>query len=233
MQIRVQVWDRAIRAYHWLLVLALPASWLTAEAGGLAMDWHQGIGALVLGLLVFRLVWGFIGSAHARFAEFFPTPGRLSAYWRGAWQGHGHTPLGALSVCALLGLLGLQVGTGLFANDDIAFQGPLTAWVDKSLSDSLSGWHALLFNVLLGLVVLHVAAIVFYWRIRKQNLLAPMLTGEKTVAAPVLENSPRHGLARFVLAAAAAGTLVWGIFALEPPPAAPAPATVPAATPAW
>ena len=106
---------------------------------------------LILGLLVFRLVWGVLGSTYACFLQFFPTPSRIRAYLSGEWQGEGHNPLGALSVFALLGLLTAQVFTGLFANDDITFVGPLFELVNKAMSNRLTSVHQLISNVLIGL----------------------------------------------------------------------------------
>ena len=122
MSVTIQIWDLPLRLYHWLLAVAVSAAIVTGELGGGLIDWHGRIGLFVLGLLVFRLLWGFVGTTHARFSQFFPTPGKLLAYLKGQWQGHGHNPLGALSVLALLGVLATLVGAGLFANDDIAFQ---------------------------------------------------------------------------------------------------------------
>jgi len=212
MSVKIQVWDLPLRLFHWLLVVAVLAGYISGELGGALTDWHGRIGAAVLGLLVFRLTWGLVGSAHARFHNFFPTPARLAAYVNGSWQGHGHNPLGALSVIALLGVLALLVATGLFANDDIAFQGPLYGLVDKSVSDRLSGLHHLAFNLLLALAGLHVAAIAFYWRVKQTNLVIPMITGEKTVPKP--QELPVEGISpwRFVIALALALLVVWAIF---------------------
>ena len=131
MKISVHIWDWPLRLFHWLLVLAVVGSFATGKLGGNLTDWHARLGGLVLGLLVFRLIWGFIGSTHARFANFFPTFSRLALYLRGEWQGVGHNPAGALAIFALLATLALLVATGLFANDDIGFEGPLFHLVDK------------------------------------------------------------------------------------------------------
>ncbi len=157
------------------------ASFVSGKIGGNAMDWHGKFGLAILGLLTFRLVWGIVGSTYARFASFFPTPASVLAYLRGQWRGVGHNPLGALSVFGLLGLLAFQVASGLFGNDDIAFRGPLYDLIGKDLSDRLTGLHKLSVNALIALVVLHLAAIFFYIRIRKNNLLKPMLTGWQDV----------------------------------------------------
>ena len=118
---RITVWDLPLRLFHWLLVGAVTGALVTVKLGGNAMLWHGRFGLAVLVLLGFRLAWGVLGSTHARFHTFFPTPGRLLAYLRGSWQGLGHNPLGALSVFALIGLFGFQALSGLVASDDIAF----------------------------------------------------------------------------------------------------------------
>ncbi len=182
MKVTIHIWDLPLRLFHWLLVAAVPAAYITAKIGGPLIDWHGRIGIFILGLLVFRIFWGFVGSTHARFLTFFPTLSRLAAYFKGRWQGIGHNPLGALSVFALLAVLIAQVGTGLFANDDIAYAGPLSGLVDKPLSDQLRGWHNTVFDLLVALLVLHVLAIVFYRWVKKNNLVVPMLTGKKQIA---------------------------------------------------
>ena len=152
MKISVYIWDWPLRLFHWLLVLAVIGSFATGKLGGNLTDWHARLGGLMLGLLVFRLIWGFIGTTHAKFVNFFPTISRLTQYFKGEWQGVGHNPGGALAIIALLATLTTLVATGLFANDDIGFEGPLFHLIDKELSDKLSGWHATLVNILIGLV---------------------------------------------------------------------------------
>jgi cytochrome b len=219
--IKIKVWDLPLRAFHWLLVFAVLAAYITAKFGGALTDWHGRIGALALGLLVFRITWGFVGSTHARFSNFFPTPTRLLAYLKGHWSAHGHNqhghnPLGALSVFALLGVLTALVATGLFANDDISFQGPLFNLASKSLSDKLTGWHAFSFNVLLLLVALHLVAITFYFFFKKTNLIKPMVTGSKEASIEASKDFTSHttggGKARFVIATTIAVITVWLVF---------------------
>lgn len=227
MSVNIKVWDLPLRLFHWLLALSVLSVAVTGELGGNLIDWHGRIGALVLGLLVFRLIWGFIGSTHARFASFFPTPAAVAAYLKGRWQGVGHNPLGALSALALLLVLAAVVATGLYANDDIAYQGPLFSLVDKSVSDTLTGWHARAFYALIVLVPLHLAAIVYYTRIRKHNLITPMLTGNKVVPKTLATKISGGGPIRFLAALIVAGVVVWGVSdgggpATPPPPAAPA-----------
>lgn len=226
---RVPVWDLAVRASHWLLVLSVLAAFVTAKIGGNLMVWHGRAGLAVLGLVVFRVVWGFVGSTHARFASFVRGPAAVRAYLHGEWSGIGHNPLGALAVLALLALFLIQATTGLFANDDISFQGHLYALVSEAVSGRLTGIHKLFEPLLIGLVAVHVAAIAYYLRIKKTNLVRPMITGWKE--APAAPAQPRHGGGpiAFLVAAAIAGVAVYAASgALLPPPP---PAT--AETPAW
>lgn len=232
----VQVWDLPLRLFHWLLVAAVTAAIVTAEIGGNLIDWHGRLGLFVMGLVLFRLVWGFVGSTHARFAEFFPTPAKLRAYLTNSWQGLGHNPLGAFSVFGLLGLLAIQVGTGLFANDDIAFHGPLYELAGSALSGKLTGIHELAGNALIALIGLHVSAILFYAHVKKINLVRPMVTGTKQMEAGN-ENASQElkggGILALLLAVGLAVAVVWFVGSgraaqwLAPPP------PPPAAAPAW
>jgi cytochrome b len=228
---RVYVWDLPTRLFHWLLVVLVIAAYLTQEFD--AMEWHQRVGLSLLGLLVFRLVWGVIGSRHARFATFLRGPASVRAYLRGEWQGLGHSPLGGWSVLLLLALPLMLVGTGLFANDDVAFKGLLADWVDKAVSDRLTGLHHLAFDLLLGLVGFHIAAIAYYRRVRQQDLLRPMLTGWKQAKPDPDSARPETFKGRwpaFILASALAGAAVYGVLAFTPPPPEPVPAQ---AMPSW
>jgi cytochrome b len=171
------VWDLPLRLFHWGLLAAVTVAIVTGEVGGNWMNLHGLAGLAVVGLLAFRGVWGLVGSPTARFAQFFPTPGKVVAYLRGQWHGLGHNPLGAFSVFGLLGLLALQVGTGLFGNDEIAFTGPLNSLVEEELGLTLTGWHRQLVLLLFVLLALHISAIVFYRVVKKHNLVKPMLTG--------------------------------------------------------
>lgn len=225
---KVKLWDLPTRLFHWVLVLAMVGLVISGQVGGNAIEWHGKVGQFVLALIVFRVVWGFVGSTYARFSSFFPTPARILAYLRGEWSGLGHNPLGSLSVFALLGLVGLQALLGLFSNDDIAFRGPLVGLIDSDLSSSLTGWHQLLANVIIAFVVLHVAAIVFYARVKKEDIVKPMVTGWKEVKAG--ESAKGGGVVALVIALGIAGFVLWGSFGTwipEPPP------PPPASTPAW
>ena len=206
----MKVWDAPTRLFHWLLVVAIAAAWWTAEEEQL--DWHYLIGALVLGLLVFRLLWGLIGGSTARFASFVKGPGAIIAYLRGrAPPSIGHNPLGALSVLALLGLVALIVGFGLFATDhDGINPGPLSYLIDFEAADEAHELHEDLFDLLLVLVAIHVVAILYYALFKRDNLVTPMITGDRKAeqGAEPLRSVPAW---RFILAAALAALVAWWV----------------------
>ena len=246
---RIRLWDLPVRIFHWSLVVAVLVAFVTAKLGGDWMDWHGRAGLAIIGLVSFRIVWGIVGSTHARFLSFAPTPSRLRAYLAGRWHGVGHNPLGALSVFGLLGLLAVQAGTGLFSNDDIAFDGPLSGFIEKARSDSLTGLHHQLSNVLLVLLGLHILAIGFYLLVKKHDLIKPMLTGWKHAqgrhaAQRETRGGSPLGLAFALLVAvaavyAASGKLLHERTVPAAPPAAASPSASPPAptphgsTPGW
>ena len=178
------VWDLPVRVTHWLLVLAVAGSWATHYAGIEWFEWHRRLGYLVLVLVAFRILWGFVGTRHARFASFLRGPRTILDYLRGrAAAPAGHNPLGALSVIALLGVLMVQAGTGLFANDEIMSMGPFYGWIAPELSNRVSSWHRLNSDVLLALIGVHVAAVAWHVLARREPLLRAMFTGRKPAAA--------------------------------------------------
>lgn len=176
------VWDLSTRCFHWILVCLVILSWASADYG--LIELHRWSGASLLALLIFRVCWGIIGSTTARFRHFMVGPSGVLSYWRSSMRGGsaayiGHTPAGGWAVIAMLAALTLQVLTGLFANDDIRFLGPLAEWVSKETSDQLTRLHAMTFNVILVLVWVHVVAIGFYLFVKGEDLVTPMLTGKK------------------------------------------------------
>ena len=221
---RIPLWDLPVRLFHWLLVIAIAAAVITANIGGNAMVWHGRIGLFIAGLIVFRLVWGLIGPTYARFSTFLPTPGSIGAYLRGQWRGIGHNPLGSLSVLGLLLMVAVQVGTGLFANDDIAFRGPLFDLVGKDTSDLLTRVHRIAINLLMTLIALHLAAIAFYAHVKKDNLVKPMIRGWKNVDTDTHDIRPNRGggvVALIVALALAVGAVYAASGAWVPPPPSP------------
>jgi len=219
---RIRVWDLPLRVFHWLLVAAVVTAFIAAKVGGNAMVWHGRAGLLIIGLLVFRIVWGLVGTTHARFDSFVRGPAAIRAYLKGEWLGPGHNPVGALSVLAMLGLLSVQAATGLFANDDVAFEGYLYPLVSAAASERITGVHKLLEPVLILLVLLHLGAIAFYTRIKKESLVLPMITGWKEV--PMETPASRGGgLFAFILATLIAAGVAYaaaGQLLPPPPPAA-------------
>jgi cytochrome b len=214
----IAVWDLPLRLFHWLLVLSVAGAYITAEMGGNLIDWHGYFGVLILGLLIFRVIWGFIGSYSARFTTFLPTPARIAAFFDGRWHGIGHNPLGAISVFLLLASLLVITVTGLFANDAIAFEGSWVSLVDSSLSDSLTDWHSLVFDILTGLIALHLIAIGYYRLCKNQNLIMPMLTGKTVVenqGIKPVENTD-VGLQRFFTVVLVSAALTWFIVSAVP-----------------
>ncbi|MGA1382589.1 MAG: cytochrome b/b6 domain-containing protein [Burkholderiaceae bacterium] len=179
---KVRVWDLPTRLFHWLLLAGVTTSFITVKLGGNAMIWHGRAGTFVLSLLVFRVLWGFIGSPTARFANFVKGPKAIWLYLRGVSPKHltlGHNPLGALSVVALLGLFLFQALTGLGTSDDIFFDGPLVQTLSSDTVSLLTSLHKSTEPFLLGLIALHLAAIAFYRLVKKTNLVRPMITGAK------------------------------------------------------
>lgn len=228
----IRLWDLPTRLFHWLLALSVAAALISAQIGGNFMDWHGRLGLFIVGLVVFRLVWGVMGSTYARFAQFFPTPAKVKLYLRGEWRGVGHNPLGALSVLGLLGLLAFQASSGLFSNDDISFVGPLFDLVSKDLSNQLTGLHKQASNLIYLLIGLHLAAIGFYAIVKKDNLVKPMVTGWKASEPGVPAASATGGgwlaLVVSLCIAAAAVYAASGVWMPAPPPPPPATATPPA-----
>ncbi|MFT4026317.1 MAG: cytochrome b/b6 domain-containing protein [Novosphingobium sp.] len=187
----VKLWDLPVRLVHWSFVALLPALWWTAENG--KIDLHLKLGMVMLILVLFRILWGLFGSSTARFASFVRGPVSIARYMSGRLGKPvvGHNPLGALSVVALLLLLLAQTVLGLFASDTdgLAF-GPLNFLVGSEVAEKLTGLHHLGFNVILAVVVLHVAAVLFYLTVKRDNLIGPMITGRKRYAVPVAAPKP-------------------------------------------
>lgn len=216
----VPVWDLPVRLFHWSLVALIAFSWWSAEYGH--TDWHLRSGYGVLFLLSFRLVWGVIGSSTARFTSFVRGPRGVVDYLRTSqrWSRIGHTPLGALSVVALLGLIGAQLWFGLITTDeDGIVSGPLNRLVDFDTGELARTIHHQLFNVLLGFIALHVAAILFYRLVRGKDLVGAMVRGRgvaPATAAPFVPASAARLLAALVVAAAVTGWIILGAPPLKP-----------------
>ncbi|HYF41997.1 MAG TPA: cytochrome b/b6 domain-containing protein [Ramlibacter sp.] len=209
----VRVWDLPTRLFHWALVLCVLGLAITGYIPGSWIDWHARLGYAVLALLLFRIVWGFVGGRWSRFAAFFYSPGSVVAYLKGrAHPDHliGHNPLGAASVFAMLAFLLAQVATGLVSDDEIAFTGPLNRFVSTSKGLAATWYHKAVGQwILLALVLLHIAAILYYLWKKKENLVGAMVHGDKAVgtAAQPSRDDAASRLVALVVFALCAGAV--------------------------
>ncbi|MGD0103162.1 MAG: cytochrome b/b6 domain-containing protein [Rhodopila sp.] len=209
---RMKVWDLPVRVFHWAIVLLILAAWVTQYFN--KMDVHMWIGEWILALLLFRIVWGFVGSDTARFTRFLRSPVaalRHLAHLRRREPDReiGHNAAGGWMVLVMLALIGVQTGTGLFSNDDGDTEGPLMHLVSKDRSDFLSHIHHLNFRAIEAVIVLHVLAIVAYAVLKRQNLLRPMVTGTKLMPAEAVAPRLVNPVWAVVTLAVAFGVVVW------------------------
>lgn len=210
------VWDLPTRLFHWSLLTLIVACWWTSTENG-DMDWHMRCGYAVLALLLFRLVWGVLGSTTARFSNFVTSPraviGYIADMRKNAPVPHvGHNPAGGWMVLALLAMVLFISASGLFANDDMMIEGPLAHYVGKRFSDLATALHESSFYTLLALVTLHLTAIVFYLLVKKENLVLPMLTGIKHL--PQGSNAPAPHTQKTWLALLTLGCTSGAVWAL-------------------
>lgn len=217
---RLRVWDLPTRLFHWLLAASIVALIVTGKVGGDAMDWHLRLGQWVLALLVFRLLWGLVGGYWSRFCTFVPGPQRLLAYLRGQGSARdhvGHNPLGAFSVLGMLLIIGAQVFSGLLTDDEIFYAGP---WIGLFSSETVAlatTWHKTWGQwLLLGVIGLHIVALLFYGLVKKKKLIPAMLHGDK-IDVPSDLPASRDGWAQRLLALVLLGVgagvawWVWGL----------------------
>jgi cytochrome b len=182
---RIRIWDLPTRSFHILLALCVAGLIATAEIG--AMQLHFWLGYTVLSLVLFRLVWGFVGGHWSRFINFIPTPSKLRSYLQAVRiqetpDSIGHNPLGALSVLGLLSVLLIQVFSGFISDDEIGNTGPWTAFVPADWIELATEYHSEIGKVILILlIVLHVCTVLYYKRIKNNDLITPMLTGDKVL----------------------------------------------------
>ena len=184
--VAIKVWDLPIRLFHWVLVVLIVFQVVSGKIGGNMMPWHVYSGYAVLVLVIFRILWGFAGSTHARFASFLAGPVATLHFARRLFSREavpqvGHNPLGGWMVVALVASLAVQTVTGLFANDGVATQGPLAALVTIEVSNELSLIHRASLKILLALSALHILAVLFHWVVKKDNLIGAMFTGVRRV----------------------------------------------------
>jgi cytochrome b len=209
-----RVWDIPTRAIHWTMAALIPALWWTAEEG--LMDWHRRAGSLMLGLLVFRVLWGLLGSSTARFAGFIRGPATVWRYAQGLLGRsggeafHGHNPMGGWSVAAMLALLVAQVTLGLFAVDVDGLEGgPLSIHVSFDAGRTAAALHETVFNLLLILIALHVVAVLGYLLLKRENLVGAMIHGRRPGRSEDASMRPAPYWRSAVVAAIAAGAAWW------------------------
>ncbi len=220
---RVAVWDLPTRLFHWILVGLFVAMWITGTNG--SMDWHVRLGEIILALLLFRIVWGIIGSRHSRFADFVVGPraglahlreilrvARMGAMGADGKPHAGHTRLGGWMILLLLIFLLAQCVSGLFATDEITTDGPLTHLVDGRTARALTVYHSLAFDVLLALAGIHILAALFYLVRKHENLILPLITGRTELPAEMAARESRFVSAWIALALFAVMMVVaWAI----------------------
>ncbi|NLJ93412.1 MAG: cytochrome B [Aeromonadales bacterium] len=215
---KVKVWDWSIRVFHWSLPVLLFLLWRSATED---LEWHMVFAQVLLGLLIYRIVWGFIGTPYARFSHFIYNPKRIFSYFVASARPNkpvylSHNPVGGIMVLVILATLLFQATTGLFASDDIFYNGPLYKYVSGATTDLLSSWHRNWFyQGILIIVGLHILAIVAY-RLRGEPLVKAMVTGSKEVPSQRVVDKISHNehfpWARFIVTVAIAGAVVWLIF---------------------
>lgn len=173
------VWDLPLRLFHWILVAAVITSFVSIKTENMFI--HEKSGLTILGLLGFRLIWGIVGSPHARFARFVKSPAAVMAYISSRVSGDrryhpGHAPTGGYATVIILLSLLLMASLGLMANDDVFYDGPLAAWAGE-FSGTASIWHRRLEKLMIAIVAMHLLAMVFYRLVLGQKLIPPMITG--------------------------------------------------------
>jgi cytochrome b len=213
----IRVWDAPTRLFHWALALCFVGLIVTSQIGGAAMNWHFRFGYGVSTLLLFRVAWGLFGGHWSRFSTFVVGPTRVWRYLRGQGQQHdniGHNPLGGLSILAMMTFLVMQVASGLMSDDEIMATGPLVRFVSPDWVSYASFYHTEIGKIiLLGLVVLHISAITFYYFSKRENLVKPMITGDKSITfdAPSARDAwpeRRRAALIFLVCASVVGSLV-------------------------
>ncbi|MET0355726.1 MAG: cytochrome b/b6 domain-containing protein [Cellvibrio sp.] len=190
----VKIWDLPVRVFHWSLVILFITAYVTNSLGPNYFKYHLWSGYALIILVVFRLIWGLVGTYHARFINFVSNPVAtikyaLSVFKRKDAHYLGHNPLGAVMVVVLLLAILVQAVTGLFTNDEIINLGPLYAYVSDELSLELTSLHRQLFYWIVGAVVLHIAAVLFHLWFKRDNIIKAMFTGNKN-AENVVDAKP-------------------------------------------
>lgn len=209
----LRIWDLPLRLFHWALVICVIGAYASVKLGGLYMDWHVRFGLATLGLILFRVIWGIVGPRYARFSTFVRGPAAIGRDIRGATFA-GHSPLGAISIIAMLSMLGFQAVSGLFVNDDILTQGPLHGRVDEALSSWFTSWHHRNEWIIVGLVCLHILAITWYVVVRRRRMIRPMITGDARPqdlppSTPPANDGPSVWIRAALIAIAVTALVLW------------------------
>lgn len=217
------VWDIPVRLFHWLLVLCLLGQWLTAEVLEDAMEIHFYIGYFTLGLIIFRLIWGFAGTKYAKFSSFITGPKAMLAYSKTVVSPQhklsiGHNALGGLILPIVIILVGLQAISGVFTTDQIVYSGPYYATANADLQQWMQWLHHNIFDLLLGIIGLHLIAIGWYVIFLKHNLIRPMFDGKKAIASK--DGIPHSQLIKAILIMCLVAIFVYWLVAINPPPTA-------------
>jgi len=208
------IWDLPLRIFHWSFAVTILASWYTAEQGADLVEIHMKLGYFALVLIVFRLLWGLIGPKHARFSQFVPSPKTLLSYLQKSKLDKampGHNPLGAMMVILMILLISVQAVSGLFINDDIFSSGPYYGSISNELEKVMSFLHHNTFDFMIVAIGLHLAAVAYYWRVKKQNLVLPMITGKKSAEQLDAVDAIPHSkiILACVVAACCVGFVYW------------------------
>lgn len=210
---RILVWDIPTRVFHWLQVLSFGAAYLTAFSERLR-NYHVALGYILLGLLVFRLLWGFVGTRYARFRSFLFSPGEIVSYLLSMLKGKaahylGHNPAGSVTVWLLLSL-------GMF----ISVTGVLALQDDSG--DVVVDLHGLATDVMLGVIALHLLGVLTSSILHRENLVASMFTGLKQVSGqePLASAEPDEGIKDSYhwlgLLLVAAAIIFWFVYVKRP-----------------
>jgi len=210
------VWDLPLRLFHWLFAFSILASWYTSEQEGEMVELHMQLGYFILGLVIFRILWGFWGTKYSRFSQFWPTPSKIVRYIQALKTGKqphyaGHNPLGSLMVFLMLILILLQAVSGLFINDDIFSSGPYYGTLGKELENVMKFIHHNFFDIMLIAIFTHVFVIAYYRIKKKLDLVTPMITGKKSVNTIDKNEAIEHSkvIIALIIAIAVAAFVYW------------------------
>lgn len=211
---RIRVWDLPTRIFHWVLTVLVIFSFTTGKIGGSWLEWHMKSGYAILALLVFRIAWGLAGSETSRFATFLRGPGTFVRYARDVAAGRrrpniGHNPMGGWMVVLMLALLLAQACSGLFADDEIATQGPLAVKVSNAVVAKMSAFHYYNGWTLVAAILLHVVAIAAYWMAWRDNLVAPMWSGWRATDVASTQPAMRASWIAVAILAMSAALVYW------------------------